>query len=150
MQLVFLPYADSDIYAELRSLREKHASKSTLEAAEFRGEEDRLAFRDREDEDIAAEKHLYDVNARVWGLQRGLSQTAQDSELGEPVEITDKQASINGSEHEYRVSPRQEKTTSPPPAVNDLAPEDDDFNNASDAERNSDEDDKTSGSIFPF
>ena len=83
---MFLPskgYADPDICAELKSLREEHVSKSILE-------EDRLAFRNAEDADIAAEKQLYEVNGRIWALQRRIPQPAPDSTLKEPAEVTDK------------------------------------------------------------
>lgn len=79
---MFLPpkgFADFDIYAELRSLREEHASKSILEVAESREEKDRLAWFDRENAYVAAEKQLYDANARVQALQRRLAEQAQDS-----------------------------------------------------------------------
>lgn len=48
--IVFTPsksYADADIYAELRSLREEHVPTSMLEAAESREEGDGLAFLNR-------------------------------------------------------------------------------------------------------
>lgn len=99
--LVFLPsklYADSDIYADLKSLREKHASRSILEAAELREAEDGWAFRNEEDTHVAAEKQLYEANGQVWALQRHPSQAAQDSTAKEPADINNKQASPNGSE----------------------------------------------------
>lgn len=50
---------------DLKSLREKHASTSILEAAELREEEDGWTFRNEEDAHVVAEKQLYEANGQV-------------------------------------------------------------------------------------
>ena len=58
----------------------------------------------------------------AWGLGRRLSQT-QGSTPEEPADISDKQASVNGSEQQNRVSPAQTRTASPSSVVSNAAPE---------------------------
>lgn len=65
------------------------------------------------------------MHASAWGLGRRLSQVTQDSTPEEPADISDKQASVNGSEQQNRVSPAQTRTASPSSVVSNAAPEDD-------------------------